>query len=268
MSAKAESVITDQHLILTERVGRHVLLVTINRPDKRNAINVAASHRLAAVVREAELDDSVRAVVLTGAGGKCFSAGADLEDIANGRGNDIAIGNAGMGGFIHAQRRKPWIAAVRGAALGGGMEFALACDMVVAGESTLFGLPEVSYGLLAAAGGVFRAVRSLPRALAMELLLTAKPITATLAHTHGMINHVVADTEVLTRAILLAEAVAANAPLAVMESLAIARKAADNNEHELRAMMMAAGERLMQSTDLKEGLLAFQEKRTPSWRGR
>lgn len=264
MSAVPHAAATsDAALILTERIGDHVLLVTMNRPDKRNAINIAASQQLAAVVARAEQDHSVRAVVLTGAGAQCFSAGADLEEIANGHGNEIAVGEAGMGGFIHAQRRKPWIAAVRGAALGGGMELALACDMIVAASNTQFALPEVSYGLLAAAGGVFRAVQQLPRAIAIELLTTGKPITAAQAQAYGMVNHVVADVDVLMRAIALAETVAANAPLAVMESLMIARQAGDHTETELRRMMMTAVKRLMHSSDAAEGLRAFQEKRAP-----
>ncbi len=267
MPPEAESSATGQDLILTERVGPHVLLVTINRPAKRNAINVAASRMLASVVQLAEQDAAVRAVILAGAGNRCFSAGADLDDVAAGRGNDIAIGEAGLGSLIHVQRRKPWIAAVRGAALGGGMELALACDMIVAGEDAMFGLPEASRGLLAAAGGVYRAARCLPRAIAIELLVTGKPIPAIAAHAYGMINYLATDAGVLARAISLAESVAANAPLAVMESLAVGKRAVDLNDRELYAMMMEAAGRLMQSADAQEGMRAFREKRLPSWRG-
>ncbi|RJF91718.1 enoyl-CoA hydratase/isomerase family protein [Noviherbaspirillum saxi] len=250
-------------LVLTQRVDKHILVVILNRPEKRNAINIAASQALADIVQRAEQDDSVRVVVLTGAGGKCFSAGADLEDIAAGRGHEIAIGDAGMGGLMFVHRNKPWIAAVRGNALGGGMELALACDMIVAGQGAAFGLPEVRHGLIAAAGGVYRAVRSLPKALAIEMLTTGLPISAQRAHAHGMVNHVVGDDDVVACALRLADSIAANPPAAVGESLRIARCAADQDEDTLRTMMMDAATRLLGSDDTQESLRAFRAKQAP-----
>ncbi|MES2258534.1 MAG: enoyl-CoA hydratase-related protein [Pseudomonadota bacterium] len=254
--------------VLAERIGEHVLLVTLNRPHKGNAIDVATAQALAAVVERVERDGEIRVAVLTGAGSRCFCAGADLDDIAAGRGDGLSIGEAGLGGFIHAHKTKPWIAALRGMALGGGLELALACDMRVAADDAVLGLPEVRRGLLAGAGGVYRIARALPRALALEMLATGAPISAARAHALGLVNHVLASENVLARALELAELVAANAPLAVQASLAIARDAADLSEAELRPRMDDALLRLAASADAREGLLAFAQKRPPCWSGR
>lgn len=251
--------------VLEQRIGPHVLLVTLNRPEKRNALDVRMSHALGDMVRRSERDETIRAVVLTGAGDKCFCAGADLADIAAGRGADIAVGNAGLGGLVFAERSKPWIAAVRGLALGGGMELALACDMIVAADDAAFGLPEVKRGLIAAAGGVFRIARCLPRSLALELLSTGEPISASAAHSHGMVNRLVPGDEAVACAIGLAEKIASNSPAAVRESLAIARIANEQGETELRALMDLACERVVTSEDAMEGMKAFLEGRAPCW---
>lgn len=251
--------------VLEHRIGRHVLLVTLNRPDKRNALNVDMSHALADTVRRSERDSTIRAVVLTGAGGKCFCAGADLGDIAAGRGADIEVGSAGLGGLVFADRSKPWIAAVQGLALGGGMELALACDMIVAADDAAFGLPEVKRGLIAAAGGAFRITRCLPRSLALELLSTGDPISARSAHSYGMINRLVPGDEAVACAIGLAEKIASNSPAAVRECLAIARTANEYSETELRALMDLACLRVATSEDAREGIKAFLEGRAPCW---
>lgn len=252
-------------VLLTERVGPHVLLVTLNRPQRRNAIDAALAAALAAAVRAAEEDDAVRAVVLTGAGARCFCAGADLEEVAAGRGDALSVGGGGLGGFVHARRVKPWIAALRGAAVGGGLELALACEMIVAGEDASLALPEVRRGLLAGAGGVYRLPHALPRALALEMLLTGAPMPASRAHAHGMVNHLAPDDQVIARAIALATAIAGNAPLAVRASLAIARDAHAKSEDELRARTEAAIGRLGESADAREGVAAFLDKRAPQW---
>lgn len=255
-------------VLLTERVGAHLLLVTLNRPQRRNAIDAALAAALAQAVRMAEQDEAIRAVVLTGTGGRCFCAGADLEEVAAGRGGALSVGGDGLGGFIHARRAKPWIAALRGAAVGGGLELALACEMIVAGEDASLALPEVRRGLLAGAGGVYRLPRALPRALALEMLLTGAPMPAIRAHAYGMVNHVVPDERVVSCALDLAQAIADNAPLAVRASLALARDAHAQPDDRLRARMEAAIGQLGTTADAREGVAAFIEKRSPRWTDR
>lgn len=259
---------TTQPAVLTEMLGPHVLLVTINRPHKRNAIDVAAADALAAAVRLVERDDAIRVAILTGAGAACFCAGADLDDIAAGRGAALSVDGNGLGGFVHAPRNKPWIAALRGQAVGGGLELAMACDLIVAADDALMALPEVRRGLLAGAGGVYRAARALPRALALEMLLTGAPMPASRAHAHGMVNYLAPDSTVLECAGALAASIAANAPLAVRASLAIARDAYDASDKELRVRTEIVIHQLGASADAREGVLAFLEKRPPSWSGR
>ncbi|MBD0322955.1 MAG: enoyl-CoA hydratase/isomerase family protein, partial [Aldersonia sp.] len=207
---------TDAALI--ERRG-NVLVITINRPEARNAINAAVSSAVGTALEDAEHDAAIRAVVLTGAGDKSFSAGADLKAISRGE-NIYAPGNEawGFAGFVRHPISKPTIAAVNGTALGGGTELALAADLVVAAESATFGLPEVKRGLMAAAGGVFRLPAQIPQRLAMEMILTGDPISAATAREYGLINRVVPDGTVVDAAIELAERIAANAPLSVQAS--------------------------------------------------
>ncbi|MES2320795.1 MAG: enoyl-CoA hydratase-related protein [Pseudomonadota bacterium] len=241
--------------------------MTINRPHKRNAIDVATAQALAAAVRQSEQDSTVRAVVLTGAGARCFCAGADLADVAAGLGEQLMVNGDGLGGFVFAARSKPWIAAVRGMAMGGGLELALACDMIVASDEATFALPEVRRGLIAGAGGAYRAPRTLPRAVALEMLLTGAPLPAARAHALGMLNHLVPGAEVLACALALAAGIAANAPLAVSATLAIARAAAEESEPELRARTDAASRALATSADAREGVAAFIEGRPALWTG-
>ncbi|MBS7843202.1 enoyl-CoA hydratase/isomerase family protein [Pseudomonas fluorescens] len=245
-----------------------IALITLNRPHKRNAINVSSSRALARFVEQTEANPDIRVVILTGAGPLAFCAGADLDDIAAGIGEQIAVNQAGMGGLIHVERRKPWIAAVRGAALGAGTELALACDMIIAGKSARFTLPEVKRGLIAGAGGIYRLMRRIAPTLAMELLLTGNRLDAERAAAIGLVNHVVDDEQVLETALHLARQIAANAPLAVQETLQIARQALALGEAQLRLDVEAAGMRLQASEDLQIGLRAFQEKRTPEWKVR
>lgn len=245
-----------------------IAVITLNRPDKRNAINVSASRTLAMLVERTEATRDIRVVILTGEGPVAFCAGADLDDIAAGAGEQLMVNGAGMGGLIHARRRKPWIAAVRGAAHGGGTELALACDMIIAGKNASFTLPEVKRGLIAGAGGVYRLMRRISPALAMELLLTGNRLDAERATALGLINRQVEDDEVLASALQLARQIAANAPLAVQETLLIARQALALGEDDLRMATDVACQRLATSEDIIIGLRAFQEKRTPEWKGR
>lgn len=252
--------------LITSQVKNNILLVTINRPEKHNAINVEVSRALADVVNIVESDDSIYVVVLSSAGDKTFSAGADLKEVAQGLGADIGGGKDGLGGLIYRDRKKPWIAAVTGMALGGGFELALACDLIVAGKSTLFGLPEVKRGLIAGAAGCYRIVQSLPKNIAQELLITGEPLSAELARSYGLVNRVVEDTQVIDTALSLAESIAANAPLSVQASLKLA-KAVYSKEAELRQLQDTLSEAVFSSSDAKEGLLAFAEKRKPQWQG-
>lgn len=252
--------------ILFERIGRHIALVTLNRPEARNAINVAMTQRLEEIVRTVERESELRVAILAAAPGKAFCAGADLAEVAAGRGLSLMTPEGGFAGFVHAPRTKPWIAAVHGFAVGGGLEFSLACDMVVAADNAVFGLPEPKRGLIAAAGGMFRLPRAVPRAIALEMLTTGASITAQRAYELGLVNRVVTGDELAGAALALAEQIAANAPLSVRESLAMGRIAAERREDELWQMSTQATARVMASEDASEGPRAFVEKRAPVWR--
>jgi crotonobetainyl-CoA hydratase len=256
---------------LTERRG-NVLVITINRPEVRNAVNGAVSTAVGDALEQAQNDDEVRAVVITGAGDKSFCAGADLKAISR-RENlyHPDHGEWGFAGYVHHFIDKPTIAAVNGTALGGGTELALASDLVVACESAAFGLPEVKVGLFAAAGGVFRIVHQLPRKIALEMVLTGEPISAAEAAKWGLINQVVPDGTVLEAALALAERVTVNAPLSVQASKRIAYGADDGiipDEEPGWARTQREFGVVLKSEDAKEGPLAFAEKRPPVWKAR
>lgn len=256
---------------LYERRG-NVALITINRPEARNAVNAAVSTALGDALQQAQDDAEVWAVVVTGAGEKSFCAGADLKAIS--RGENIFHPHHpewGFAGYVRHAIDKPTIAAVNGTALGGGTELALASDLVVAAQSAMFGLPEVKRGLVAAAGGVFRIVEQLPRKVAMQLVFTGEPITADQALQWGLINQVVPDGTVVDAALALAERITVNAPLAVQASKRIAVGVDDGtvtaDEVGWSRTMREIGA-LMKSEDAKEGPLAFAEKRPPVWKAR
>ncbi len=256
---------------LVDRRG-NVMVITINRPEARNAINGAVSIGVGDALEQAQHDPDVRAVVITGAGDKSFCAGADLKAIAR-RENIYHPDRAewGFAGYVHHFVDKPTIAAVNGAALGGGTEIAMASDLVVAAESARFGLPEVKRGLIAAAGGVFRIMQHLPRKMAMELLLTGEPLTAADALKWGLVNHVVQDGAVLDAALELAARVTVNAPLSVQASKRIAYGVDDGiitEEEPGWERTMREMRSLIRSEDAKEGPLAFAEKREPVWKAR
>lgn len=255
-------------VVLLERVDEHIAVVTLNRPEKRHAVNGAVARRLDAIVKETEADPSVRVVVLTSSGGPTFCAGADLAEVAAGRAADLSTPDGGFGGFVESRRGKPWIVAVRGSALGGGLEFSLACDMRIVGENTVLGLPEVKRGLIAGAGGIYRLPRQIPRAIALEMIAVGEPVDAARAYALGLVNAVVPDGDVLRTALDYARKIAANAPLSVRESLKIARATQDVTEAESILAMQGALDLLMRSEDFKEGPRAFIEKRAPQWIGR
>jgi crotonobetainyl-CoA hydratase len=260
-----------QPAALVERRG-NVMVITINRPEARNAVNGAVSTAVGDALEQAQNDADVRAVVITGAGDKSFCAGADLKAISR-RENlyHPDHGEWGFAGYVQHFIDKPTIAAVNGTALGGGTELALASDLVVADERALFGLPEVKRGLIAAAGGVFRIVQQLPRKQALEVLLTGEPITATAAWELGLINQIVTEGNVLDAALALARRITVNAPLAVQASKRIAYGVdngviPDEEPGWVRTTREVA--MLMRSEDAREGPLAFAEKREPVWKAR
>jgi len=254
--------------VTMEVAAPHVAVISINRPEARNAVNVSVTQGIARAVESTESDDDIWAVVLTGRGGVSFSAGADLNEVAAGRAMSLRTEDGGFAGFVNAGRDKPWIAAVEGFAVGGGLEIVLACDMVVAAEHSLFGLPEVSRGLIAAAGGIYRLPRVLPRAIALELIATGAQLSAARALEFGMINRLVPREQALNAAIELATSICANAPIAVRESLKVARVALDFDDPTLRELMREARERNERTSDHNEGPRAFIEKRRPNWTGR
>ncbi|WP_024795621.1 enoyl-CoA hydratase-related protein [Tomitella biformata] len=256
---------------LVERVG-NVMVITINRPDARNAVNSEVSAAVGSALEEASADPEVRAIVITGAGDKSFCAGADLKAIGRGE-STYAPGHHewGFAGFVKHYTDKPTIAAVNGAALGGGTELVLAADLIVAAENATFGLPEVKRGLLAGAGGVFRLTAQISQRLAMEMIFTGEPISAARALEVGLVNQVVPEGKSVKAAIDLAQRIAVNAPLSVQAS----KRIAYGIEGGLRAgeagkwaQTAAEWDGLMHTEDAKEGPRAFAEKREAVWQAR
>ncbi|MDX2705459.1 crotonase/enoyl-CoA hydratase family protein [Streptomyces sp. PA03-6a] len=240
------------------------LLITIDRPHARNAVNTAVAAGLAAALDELEADAELRAGVLTGAGGT-FSAGMDLKAAL--QGETPTIPGRGFGGLTEAERSKPLIAAVEGFALGGGFELALGCDLIVAAEDTTFGLPEVKRGLIAAGGGVVRLPKRIPYHLAMELLLTGGPVSGLRAGELGLVNRVTAPGQAATAALGLAEQLANNAPLALAAVKYLVQAADGMPEPEAFRLQAKAMDTLMASADAHEGMTAFAEHRAPQWTG-
>lgn len=255
--------------VLLERRDGHVAVVTLNRPLRMNAVNTRLARAMAEIVALTEADPEIRVVVLASSRPDVFCAGLDLSALSNPRELQALMKVAGgFAGYVNAVRRKPWIAAVRGQALGGGFELALASELIVAADDSQFGLPEVKRGILAAAGGAARLPRVLPRNLAARAILTGEPIDATTLHRHGVVNELAPADEVIERAVALARTVAVNAPLAVIESLAILKASPDSTDAELARLSMEAGARLMGTQDAIEGGRAFMEKRAPAWKGK
>jgi acetyl-CoA C-acetyltransferase len=260
------SVATSDAPVVRERCGA-VLVVTINRPRVRNAIDDRVAQGFEAALDAAEQDDAIAAVIITGAGDKSFSAGADLKYAASGA-MGMVTARGGFAGIVKRTFSKPLIAAVNGTALGGGFEIALSCDLIVAAEQAVFGLPEVKRGLIAGAGGLIRVGRLLPRPLALEIALTGEPISAQRAQDLGLISRVVPAAALLDTALSLAELIAANAPLAVRLSKELVTAAPDLTMDEAWARNDAFGQQIIRSEDMREGLQAFAEKRRPNWQGR
>ncbi len=248
-------------------VREHTALITLNRPAQRNAVNGTLASALASAIGRLEQDDQVRVGVLTGAGDVAFSAGADLKAVAAGEADTLHVEPGGFAGFVRYPRAKPVIAAVNGFALAGGCEIALACDTVVASTDASFGLPEVTRGLVAAAGGAFRLLQAVPPARAVELMLTGTRMDAEEAYRLGLVAALTAPKDLLPRALGIAARIAANAPLAVRETLSIARAALAVHDERWWALSDEAARRMHASSDALEGARAFAEKRQPHWTG-
>jgi|KBSSwiStaDraftv2_1062776.scaffolds.fasta_scaffold02155_11 enoyl-CoA hydratase/carnithine racemase len=251
----------DEAPVRVERRGP-ALVVALNRPARRNAINQALADGLYTAFAQAEADPQVRAGVLVSSTPGMFCAGGDLIAMAEGEKPDVA---ALFDLLASPARKTPWIAAVDGPVLGGGLEISLACEMIVAAETAAFGLPEPRRGILAAGGGVFRLPRWIPRAVAMELVLTGRAISAARAYDLGLVNRVTPRDGLLDAALDLAAGVADCAPASVKESLAIVRAAHETPEDELWTQARAALARLRATDDHREGLQAFAQKRPPVW---
>lgn len=209
-----------------------VSVITIDRPDRANAIDLDTSLELSAAFDELGHDDDIRVVVLTGAGERVFCAGMDLKAVAAGRAADINGVPGGFAGLVRREFPKPIVAAVEGAAMGGGFEIALACDLVVASENACFGLPEVGHGLIAASGGLVRLPRRIPAVLAAESILTGEPIGAGRALALGLVNRVTPPGQALAVALELAAAIADRDAAAVRASVTLARSVARGDESD------------------------------------
>jgi enoyl-CoA hydratase/carnithine racemase len=255
-------------LALSEKRG-HVGILTLNRPEVRNAVNAELTEANIAILDDFEADDDVWVIVITGAGDKSFCAGQDLKAVANRTGpprNDRQRG--GWAGIVARRFAKPVIAAVNGFALGGGTEICLSCDLIVADEHAQFGLPEVKRGIAAAAGGLERLPRRIAPSIAMELILTGRAISAQRALELGLINRVVPSGTCVDVAVELAEEICQAAPLSVRYSKRVARATFTLGEEEAVALAAAERQAMVESEDSREGPLAFTEKRAPRWKGR
>ncbi|HLI23920.1 MAG TPA: crotonase/enoyl-CoA hydratase family protein [Acidimicrobiales bacterium] len=252
--------------VLVERRG-NVLIVRFNRPEARNAVNGPLARGVEAAIDMLDSDPALWVGVITGTR-EFFSAGADLKLINAGRAGEMTTERGGFGGLVVRERVKPLIAAVEGPALAGGLEMALACDMVVASRSSRFGIPEVKRSLLAGAGGLVRLPRALPRNVAFEMAMTGDPIDAERAYQLGLVNVLTEPGAALEGALGLAERVSANAPVAVQRSraLLVELRHADDREGIRRSAEEMVG--LFTTEDFSEGLTAFIEKRPPRWKGR
>jgi enoyl-CoA hydratase len=248
-------------------VKGHVALLTINRPEARNAVNGAVATGMEEALDRAEADDDIWVIVLTGAG-PVFSAGADLKEIASGNGGALSTQRGGFAGLVSRERTKPVIAAVDGPALAGGTEIVLACDLVVASTQARFGVPEVKRSLVAAGGALFRLAKKLPENVAAELLLTGDPIDAERCHHFGWVNVLAEPGKALDEALTLADRISANAPLAVRESLGVMKASAGVDDATAFRLSGEAFVRLASTEDYAEGPRAFIEKREPQWKGR
>jgi len=251
-----------ENAVLVEQRDR-ILVITINRPEARNAVNSAVSHGLADAMDRLDDDPGLSVGVLTGAGGS-FSAGMDLKAFA--RGENVIVEGRGMG-FTERPPVKPLIAAVEGYCLAGGCELALATDLIVASKESAFGIPEVKRGLVAGGGGLLRLPQRIPYAIAMELALTGENLSAVRAQELGLVNVLAEPGSALDAAIALAERITANGPLAVAATKRIIVESRGWSPDEMWSQQTRILMPVFSSNDAKEGAIAFAEKRPPKWTG-
>ena len=245
--------------VISELREDGILILTINRPEKRNALNGATSAKMEEILNLAEKDKAVRE--------KSFCAGEDLSELSS-TGECQTVTEHGFGGLTNRLSAKPIICAVNGTAVGGGMEIAVSCDLIVAVKGARFGLPEVKVGLIASTGGLVRMARELPRKIAMELCLTGKLIYADEAKEIGIVNYVVEPEELMNKAIELAETIAANAPLSLKITKEIMHVAPSMSLDDAMRYSDTAYRFIEKTADGVEGPLAFMEKRKPNWSGK
>jgi enoyl-CoA hydratase len=250
--------------VLTERHDG-VLLITLNRPEMRNAVNLPLAQGIAAALDELDGDESLSVGVLTGAG-KGFCAGMDLKVFVSGE--RPWVGDRGFAGIVRRGPLKPLIAAIEGFAVAGGLEVALACDLIVAAKGAKLGIPEVKRSLVAAGGALLRLPRSLPFNVAMELALTGDPITAERAAELGLVNRLAEPGAAVSEALRLAGEIAVNGPLALAASKRILQEQWDWSTAEMWDAQSAISDPVFISEDAREGATAFTQKRPPVWRGR
>jgi enoyl-CoA hydratase len=247
-------------------VRDRIAIITLNRPEARNAVSQQLAEDLEAAIDRLEADDALWIGILCG-NGPAFCAGADLKAIASGEAR-LTTERGGFAGLVRRVRTKPLIAAVEGPAVAGGTEIVLSCDLVVASTTACFGLPEVKRSLVANAGGLFRLPRALPTNVAMEMALTGVDLDAEAAHRHGLVNRLVQPGHALATAVELAEAVNANAPLAVRASRRVVLAARLLEDDEAFEVAANATREVFRTEDFREGPRAFVEKRSPIWTGR
>ncbi len=253
----------EQPAVLTERRG-NVLLITLNRPAVRNAVNAALAAGVAGALDELDADSGLSVGVLTGAGG-FFSAGMDLGAFV--KGESPWFGDRGFAGIAQRSAQKPLIAAIEGFALAGGMEIALACDLIVAARGAKMGIPEVKRSLVAAGGALLRLPRRMPYHVVMELALTGDFFPAERFHELGLVNRLAEPGSAVEEALALAGELARNGPLALVAAKRILQEQYDWSSEEMWAKQGEIAGPVMASEDAKEGASAFKEKREPVWRG-
>ncbi|MBZ7979749.1 enoyl-CoA hydratase/isomerase family protein [Campylobacter sp. RM12642] len=244
-----------------------ILIMKINRENKANALNHETSYAMEDVLNHAELDKDVRVIIITGAGSKAFCAGEDLSELS-GSGECATVTPHGFGGITNRLSKKPIIAAVNGFAVGGGMEIAMSCDLIIASENAKFGLTEVKVGLIASTGGLVRLARDIPTKLAMEMMLTGRVIKADEALKYNLINKIVPQDELMNEVLELAKTITKNAPLSLEFSKMIFHRAKQMSLEDANAYCDIAYRFIEKTADGIEGPKAFIEKREPVWQGK